>query len=113
MASIVVNDCKEVSAKVVRRVLVKHCDRFHNEIQLANLRAFLLKHFVLLPEEIEQLMRCPPSERNTELIKTLAGKPDAAVRAFVCCLRESPKHTKLAELFDQDTQSPGKVGILM
>ena len=93
-----------VSAKAAKRVIDKHRERLQQEIQLANLRPSMLKHMVLSQEELAQLMNDHPDQRNKELIKLLSGKPDAAVMAFVRCLKESRKHDKLAELFDQEMQ---------
>eukprot|EP00731_Ephydatia_muelleri_P030857 Em0022g371a len=93
-------------ARVVRRVLAEHGERLRQEIQLASLRLLLVKHGVLTQEEYEDLTELPPEQRNEELIRRVARKSDLAVVAFHRCLNESPKHAKLAELFDQAMKNP-------
>lgn len=100
------DDCEK--AKAFRRVLIRYRERLQNEIQLTKLKPYLLKRAVLSEGELDQLTNYPPAQRNEELVKTLSGKPNAAVTGFVCCLKDTPKHVELAELFDREMQSTGK-----
>lgn len=92
-------------ARRLRRVLVKHRERVKQDLQLASLRLLLVKHGVLTQEEYEDLTELPPEQRNEELVSRVARKSDLVIVAFHRCLSESPKHAKLAELFDQEMKS--------
>ena len=92
-------------AKAIRRVLGRHSQRLQQEIQLANLRSYLFKHGVLSQEEYDELMELAPEQRNEELLSKILKKTNTAVVAFHRCLKESQKHAKLAELFDQEMES--------